>query len=81
MTSPIRITQDEHMALIQHAPRAGGITVATEPVLTSFGPGGVYLLPLDGVWQVWALRILVEMRGGDPDVILGHHVVLHDDVL
>lgn len=71
---PVRITPDEHMALIQHAPQS-------EPLLTMFGPEGVYLLPLDGVWQIWALRILVEMRGGDPDVILGHHVVYDDDVL
>lgn len=68
---PIKITADEHVALIMHAPKDIGVGTASEPVHTSFGTGGTYLLPLDGAWQMWALRILVEMRGGDPDQIIG----------
>ena len=61
----IRITADEHAALIRAAPPVfNSVRIQSEPVTTSFGSGGVYLLPTDGGrWQGWALALLWEMRG------------------
>lgn len=68
MSAPerVKLTEAEHLALLLAAPMQDGIRVRTEPVCTTFGPDGVYLVPLDGEWQIWALRKLAELRNPSP---------------